>query len=65
LRPLATKRTIWSLVLGEIAKKEKVKVSDSEIDTEIENMTKLGTRQGFPTLNQLAQRYRELCDKQL
>ncbi len=40
LRPLATKRTIWSLVLGEIAKKEKVKVSDSAINTEIENMTK-------------------------
>ena len=29
------------------------------------SITKLGTRQGFPTLNQLAQRYRELCDKQL
>ena len=29
------------------------------------SITKLGTRQGFPTRNQLAQRYRELCDKQL
>ncbi len=29
------------------------------------SITKLGTRQGFPTLNQLAQRYRELCNKQL
>jgi len=29
------------------------------------SITKLGTRQGFPTLNQLAQRHRELCNKQL
>jgi len=40
LRPLATKRTIWSLVLGEVTEAEKIEVSDSEIDTEIENMTK-------------------------
>ena len=29
------------------------------------SITKLGTRQGFPTPNQLAQRYQELCNKQL
>ena len=29
------------------------------------SITKLGTRQGFPTLNQLAQRYQKLCNKQL
>ncbi len=40
LRPLATKRTIWSLVLGEVTEAEKIEVGDSEIDTEIENMTK-------------------------
>jgi trigger factor len=39
LRPLATRRTVWSLVLGEVAKVEKIEVSDSEIDTEIESMT--------------------------
>ncbi len=40
LRPLATKRVTQSLVLGKIAKEEKIEVSDAEIDTEIENMTK-------------------------
>jgi len=40
LRPPATKRTIWSLVLGEVTEAEKVEVSDSEIDTEIENIAK-------------------------
>ena len=40
LRPLATKRTIWSLVLGEVTEAEKIEVSDSEIDTEIENIAK-------------------------
>jgi len=40
LRPPATKRTIWSLVLGEITKEEKIKVSDSEVDTEIKNIIK-------------------------
>ena len=40
LRPLATKRTICSLVLGEVAKAEKIEVSDSEIDAEIKDMTK-------------------------
>jgi len=29
------------------------------------SITKLGTRQGFPTLNQLSQRYQELYNKQL
>ena len=40
LRPLATKRTVCSLVLGEVAKAEKIEVSDSEIDAEIKGMTK-------------------------
>lgn len=39
LRPLATKRTIGSLVLGEVAKAEKIEVSNSEIDAEIKDMT--------------------------
>ncbi len=38
IRPLATKRTTWALVLGEIAEQEKMKVGDSEIDTEIKNI---------------------------
>ena len=40
LRPLATKRTTWALVLGEIAEQEKIKVSNSAINTEIKNMIK-------------------------
>jgi len=40
LRPLATKRTTWSLVLGEVAEAEKIEVSDSEVDAEIESMVK-------------------------
>lgn len=40
LRPGATKRVTQSLVLGRISEDEKIEVSDSEIDTEIENMTK-------------------------
>jgi trigger factor len=40
LRPLATKRTIWSLVLGEVATAEKIEVSDSEVDAEIESIVK-------------------------
>jgi len=36
LSPVAAKRTVWSLVLGEIAEKEKIKVKKSEIDAEIE-----------------------------
>ena len=40
LRPLATKRVTQSLVLGKIAEEEKIEVSDAEIDTEIENLTK-------------------------
>jgi len=40
LQPLATKRVTRSLVLGKIAEEEKIKVGDSEIDAEIENMTK-------------------------
>jgi len=40
LRPLATKRVAQSLVLGKISVEEKIEVSGSEIDTEIEEMTK-------------------------
>ncbi len=40
LKPPATKRVTQSLVLGKIAEQEKVKVSDSEIDAEIEGMVK-------------------------
>ena len=40
LRPLATRRTVWSLVLGEVAKVEKIEVSGSEVDAEIESMVK-------------------------
>ncbi len=44
LRPLATKRVTRSLVLDKVAEKEKIEVSDSEIDTEIENMVKSVTK---------------------
>jgi len=40
LRPLATKRVTRSLVLGRIADEGKIEVTDSEIEDEIENMTK-------------------------
>jgi len=40
LRPLATKGVTRSLVLGKIAEEEKIEVIDSEIEAEIENMTK-------------------------
>ncbi len=40
LRPLATKRASRSLVLSKVVEEEKVEVSDSEIDAEIEVMTK-------------------------
>ncbi len=40
LRPLATRRVTRSLVLGRVAEEEKIEVTDSEIETEIENMTK-------------------------
>ena len=40
LKPLATKRITHSLVLGEVADEEKIEVSDSEIDAEIEEMIK-------------------------
>jgi len=43
LHPLAIKRTTGALVLGKIAKEEKIEVSDAETDTEIENMTKSAT----------------------
>ena len=38
LRPLATKRVTHSLVLGKIAEDEKIEVSDTEIEAEIEGM---------------------------
>jgi trigger factor len=40
LRPLATERVTNSLILGEVAEKEKVEASDTEVDTEIDNMMK-------------------------
>lgn len=40
LQPLATRRITRSLVLEKIAEEEKIEVSDSEIDTEIEEMLK-------------------------
>ncbi len=40
LRPAATKRVAQSLVLAKIAEEEKIEVSASDIDTEIEEMTK-------------------------
>jgi trigger factor len=40
LRPPATKRVIRSLVLGKISEGEKIEISDSEIDSEIEDMIK-------------------------
>jgi len=43
LHPSATKRVTQSLVLGKIAEEEKIEVSDSEINDEIENMTKGAT----------------------
>lgn len=43
LHPLATKRVTRSLVLGQIVDEEKLAVTELEIDTEIENMTKGAT----------------------
>lgn len=43
LHPIATKRITRSLMLGKVAEEEKVEVSDSEIDAEIENMLKSAT----------------------
>jgi trigger factor len=40
LHPLATKGVTRSLVLGKIAEEEKVEVTDSEIEAEIEDITK-------------------------
>lgn len=40
LHPLATKRVTRSLILGKVAEEEKIEVSDSEINAEIETMTK-------------------------
>lgn len=39
-QPYATQRVIGSLVLGEVAKAEKIEVSDADIDAEIERMSK-------------------------
>lgn len=43
LHPIATKRVTRSLMLGKVAEEEKVEVSDSEIDAEIENILKSAT----------------------
>ncbi len=40
MHPVAEKRVAQSLVLGQVAEKENVEISDSEVDTEIEEMTK-------------------------
>ena len=40
LQPLATKRVTRSLVLGKTAGEEKIEVSDSEVEAEIEEITK-------------------------
>ncbi len=40
LQPLATKRVTRSLILGQVTEEEKVEVSEVEIKTEIESMTK-------------------------
>ncbi len=40
LRPIASKRVIRSLVLSKVSEGEKIEISDSEIDSEIEDMTK-------------------------
>ena len=53
LRPLAAKRTVWSLVLGEIADKEKIKVDKSEIDAEIEVTVKGVAENSRAELNKL------------
>lgn len=44
LHPLATKRVTRSLVLGKVAEEEKVEVSDSEIDAEVEDTLKSATK---------------------
>jgi len=43
LRPQATKRVTQSLVLGKVAEEEKIEVSDSDINAEIENLTSSAT----------------------
>lgn len=40
LRPVATKNVNGSLVLGKVAEAEKIEVSDSEVDAEIDGMTR-------------------------
>jgi trigger factor len=40
LRPLATERVTNALILGEVAEKEKVEASDTEVDAEVDNMMK-------------------------
>lgn len=44
LRPLAIKRVTRSLVLGKVAEEEKVEVTESEIEAEIENMQESASR---------------------
>jgi trigger factor len=43
LRPLAIKRVTSSLVLGKIAEEEKIEVSDTEIEADIEGMVRSAT----------------------
>jgi len=53
LRPIAAKRTVWSLVLGEIARKEKIKVEKAEIDAEIERTVEGVAENSRAELNKL------------
>lgn len=45
LRPMASKRVIRSLVLGELAETEKIEVKESEIDDEVEKMARDADKQ--------------------
>jgi len=45
LRPMASKRVVRSLVLGELAETEKIEVKESEIDDEVEKMARDAERQ--------------------
>jgi trigger factor len=45
LRPVANRRVVRSLVLGEVAEEEKIEVGDPEVDEEIEKMVKDADKQ--------------------
>jgi trigger factor len=54
LRPMANRRVVRSLVLGEITKAEKIEVDDSEIDAELEKMVKDADKQADEIRNFLS-----------